>query len=123
MPARSKHATVAVVAVIVVLVAAWAIYTINRVTPPSHFCTKTGTGSTSTAAISAYLTRCGGDYSIEKGPYDADKATSAFAAYARVVEYTLRVANNDEGGLAFLMVGKRHAGDKWRTLGPPGTGP
>lgn len=24
---------------------------------------------------------------------------------------------------SFLMVGKRAAGDKWHTLGPPGTGP
>ena len=38
-----------------------------------------------------------------------------------MVEYSLRVDNNAEGGIAFLMVGELAAGEKWHTLGPPGT--
>jgi len=87
------------------------------------FCDTVAHGSTAHAAIGSYLQDCGSDYSIEKGPYDADKSTTAYASYAQVVEYTLNVTNNKEGPVAFLMVGERLAGGTWRTLGPPGTGP
>lgn len=113
----------AIVAFIVALLAAWAVYTTNSLAQPASFCSKTGTGSTASAAIRSYLKRCGPDYRIQAGPFDADKSTSSYANYARVVEYRLGVKDNAEGGIAFLMVGKRAAGDKWHTLGPPGTGP
>lgn len=114
----------AIIAFIVALLAAWAIGTaIGRAQPAGRFCSKTGMGSTASAAIRHYLKRCGQDYRFQAGPFDADKSTAAYANYAQVVEYRLRVKNNLEGGIAFLMVGKRAAGDKWRTLGPPGTGP
>jgi hypothetical protein len=54
-------------------------------------------------------------------PFDAETSTSSYANYAQVVEYSLRVDNNAEGGIAFLMVGELAAGEKWHTLGPPGT--
>jgi hypothetical protein len=78
---------------------------------------------TASAAIRNYLTRCGPDYRVQAGPFDADKSTSSYANYAQVVEYRLRVKNNAQGRIVFLMVGKRASGDKWRTFGPPGTGP
>lgn len=80
-------------------------------------------GPSAGAAIGSYLRRCGYDYRISNGPYDADKATTGYASFPRVVEYTLNVKDNAEGSLAFLMVGQRTAGTPWRTLGPPGTGP
>jgi|SRR5579863_3063194 len=124
MLARTNRLTVAIAAFIVALSAAWTMTAATgRAQPAGSFCSKTGTGSTASAAIRNYLRRCGRDYSIQKGPYDADKSTSSYAKYAQVVEYTLRVKNNAEGGIAFLMVGKPAAGGKWRTLGPPGTGP
>lgn len=124
MLARTNRLTVAVAAFSVALFAACAIYTATvRAQPARSFCSKTGTGSTASAALHNYLKRCGRDYRIEKGPSDADKSTSPYANYARVVEYTLRVKNNAEGEIAFLLLGKRAAGDKWHTLGPPGTGP
>ena len=122
MPASNRLAF-AVSAFIIALLAAWAAYAVNSLAQPASFCAKTGTGSTASAAIHSYLKRCGSDYRIQAGPFDADKSTSPYANYARVVEYRLRVKNNAEGGLAFLMVGKRRAGERWHTLGPPGTGP
>jgi hypothetical protein len=122
--ARTNRLTVAIAAFIAALFAACAIYTATgRAQPARSFCSKTGTGSTASAAIHNYLKRCGRDYRIQKGAFDADKSTSPYASYAQVVEYSLRVTNNAEGGIAFLIVGKRAAGDKWHTLGPPGTGP
>jgi len=123
VPSRTNRVTVAIAAFIVALFAAWATYTANSLAQPGSFCSKTGTGSTASAAIHNYLKRCGQDYRVQAGPSDADKSTSSFANYAQVVEYRLSVKNNAEGGIAFLMVGKRAAGDKWNTLGRPGTGP
>lgn len=124
MLARTNRLAVAIASFIVALFAAWAIYTATaHAQPASSFCSMTGTGSSASAAIRNYLTRCGPDYRIQAGPFNADKSTSSYANYARVVEYRLRVKNNAEGGIAFIMVGKRAAGDKWHTLGPPGTGP
>jgi hypothetical protein len=122
--ARTNRLTVAIVVLIVAVAAAWATYpATSRAQPARSFCSTTGTGSTASAAIHNYLTRCGPDYSIQAGPFSADKSTSAYANYAQVVEYRLLVKHNAEGRIAFLMVGKRGAGDKWHTLGPPGTGP
>jgi hypothetical protein len=87
------------------------------------FCDTSAHGSTARAAIRSYLRDCGSDYSIEKGPYDADKSTTAYASYSQVVEYTLNVKDNKEGPVAFLMVGQRLTGGTWHTLSPPGTGP
>ena len=87
------------------------------------FCTAVAHGPSARTVIGSYLRICGSDYRISKGPYDADKATTGYASFARVVEYTLNVKDNAEGSLAFLMVGKRTPGTPWRTLGPPGTGP
>lgn len=124
MLARTNRLTVAIAVFIAAFLATCAVYTATgRAQPARSFCSKTGTGSTASAAIHDYLKRCGRDYHIQKGPFDADKSTSAYASYAQVVEYSLRVKNNAEGGIAFLMVGKRATGDKWHTLGPPGTGP
>jgi hypothetical protein len=121
---RTNRFTVASAAFLAALFAACAFYTATgRAQPTRSFCSKTGTGSTASAAIHNFLNRCGRDYRIQKGPFDADKSTSSYANYAQVVEYSLRVKNNAEGGIAFLMVGKRGAGDQWQTLGPPGTGP
>jgi hypothetical protein len=121
---RTNRLTVAIAAFIVALLAAWVTDTATgRAQPASSFCSKSGTGTTASAAIHNYLARCGPDYRIQAGPLDADKSTSSYANYAKVVEYRLRVKNNTEGRIAFLMVGKRAADDKWRTLGPPGTGP
>lgn len=122
MPA-SNRLTLAVAAFIIALLAAWAAYAVNGLSQPASFCSKTGTGATASAAIHNYLKRCGSDYRVQAGPFDADKSTSPYGNYEQVVEYRLHVKNNAEGGLAFLMVGKRRAGDKWHTLGPPGTGP
>jgi hypothetical protein len=123
VPAGANRLTVAIVAFIVALFAAWATYAANSLAQPDSFCSKTGTGATASAAIHDYLKRCGRDYRIQAGPFDADKSTSSYANYAQVVEYRLSVKNNAEGGIAFVMVGKRAAGDRWHTLGPPGTGP
>lgn len=124
MLARTNRIAVTIAAFIVALLAIWATYTANSLAQPAgSFCSKTGTGSTASAAIHNYLKKCGRDYRIQAGPFDADKSTSSYANYAKVVEYRLRVKNNAEGGIAFLMVGKRAAGDKWHTLGEPGTGP
>lgn len=124
MLARTDRLTVAIAAVLAALFAAAAINTATaRAKPARGFCSSTGTGSTASAAIHNYLKMCGRDYRIQKGPFDADKSTSSYANYAEVVEYSLRVEENEEGTIAFLMVGKRAAGDKWHTLGPPGTGP
>ena len=89
----------------------------------SSFCGTTAHGATARAAITSYVRTCGANYSISKGPYDADKATTSYAAYAHVVEYSLNVKSNSEGSLAFLLVGQRAVGTPWQTLGPPGTGP
>ncbi len=78
---------------------------------------------TARAVIRAYVQDCGSDYSIAKGPYDADKSTTEYASYTQVVDYTLNVTDNKQGPVAFLMVGERLTGGTWRTLGPPGTGP
>lgn len=123
MLARTSRLAVAIAAFIVALLAVWAAYTASSLAQPGSFCPKTGTGSTASAAIHNYLKKCGRDYGIQAGPFDADRSTSSYANYAKVVEYRLRVKNNAEGGIAFLMVGKRAAGDKWHTLGAPGTGP
>jgi hypothetical protein len=121
---RANRFAVVAATFIVTLPAAWTVGTATgQAQPARSFCAETGTGSTAAAAIRNYLTRCGRDYSIIKGPFNADKSTSIYANYAQVVEYSLRVKHNAEGEIAFLMVGKRHAGDEWRTLGPPGTGP
>lgn len=82
-----------------------------------------GHGPTAEDAVASYLQACGSDYTIAKGPYDADKATTPYASYAQMVEYTLNVKNNGEGALAFLWVGRRTARSSWQTLGQPGTGP
>jgi hypothetical protein len=122
--ARADRLPAAITAFLVAVFLTWAICTpTGRAQPASHFCSKSGTGSTASAAIRNYLTRCGPDYRIQAGPFDADKSTSSYANYAQVVEYRLRVKHNAEGAIAFLMVGKRAAGGKWHTLGPPGTGP
>lgn len=122
--ARADRLSVAISAFVVALITAWAIGTATgRARSASRFCSKVGTGPTASAAIRNYLTLCGPAYRIQAGPFDADKSTSPYANYAHVVEYRLRVKNNAEGPIAFLMVGKRAAGDKWHTLGPPGTGP
>jgi hypothetical protein len=89
----------------------------------ASFCEVTGHAGTARAAIRSYLRACGSDYTISKGPYDADKSTTEYASYAQVVEYTLNVEDNNEGSVAFLMVGERQVSGMWRTLGPPGTGP
>jgi hypothetical protein len=122
--ARANRLFVAVSVFVVALFATWAIYMATGLAQPAgSFCSKSGTGSTASAAIRNYLTRRGPDYRIQAGPFDADKSTSSYADYAQVVEYRLGVKKNAEGGIAFLMVGKRVAGEKWHTLGPPGTGP
>lgn len=124
MLARANRLAVTIARLIVALFAVWAIYTATaRAQPAGSFCSKSGTGSTASEAIRSYLMRCGADYRIQAGPFSADKSTSAYANYAQVVEYRLRVKNNAEGVIAFMLVGKRAAGDKWHTLGPPGTGP
>ena len=87
------------------------------------FCDVSKAGPSSHAVITSYLRACGSDYSISRGPYDGDKPTTQYASYAQVVEYTLNVKNNSEGGIAFVMVGQRTAGGSWQTLGSPGTGP
>ena len=89
----------------------------------SVFCDSIGTGPTPLRAIHAYLSRCGTDYTIWRGPYDGDKQTTPFASYNALVEVALNVHDNGEGPVAFLLVGQRTARGQWRTLGRPGTGP
>jgi hypothetical protein len=89
----------------------------------SVFCGSIGTGPTPLRAIHDYLSKCGTDYTIWRGPYDGDKQASAFASYNSLVEVALNVADNSEGPVAFLLVGQRTARGQWRTLGRPGTGP
>lgn len=124
MPARTCRLSVEIVVLFGAVAAAWAAHpAASRAQPASSFCSTSGTGSTAGAAIHDYLTRCGPDYSIQAGPFSADKSTSPYANFVKVVEYRLGVKHNAEGRIAFLMVGERGAGDKWHTLGPPGTGP
>jgi hypothetical protein len=89
----------------------------------SEFCDARGGGATPLAAIHAYLSKCGNDYTIWRGPYDGDKQSSAFASYNALVEISLNVRDNSEGPVAFLLVGQRVPRGPWRTLGRPGTGP
>ena len=89
----------------------------------SAFCASIGTGQTPLRAIHAYLSRCGSDYTIWRGPYDGDKQTTPFASYNALVEVSLNVRDNSEGPVAFLLVGQRSPRGQWRTLGRPGTGP
>lgn len=89
----------------------------------SEFCDSVGTGPTPLRAIHAYLSKCGSDYTIWRGPYDGDKQTTSFASYNGLVDVALTVRDNSEGSVAFLLVGQRTAGGQWRTLGRPGTGP
>jgi len=107
----------------VVAVAAVATFAVWSLWPAASFCNASGAGATPSSAINAYLDACGSAYGIERGPYDADASTSPYASYARVVEYTLSVGNNQEGSIGFLMVGQQHSGGRWRTLGAPGSGP
>jgi hypothetical protein len=90
---------------------------------PTTFCADRGSGATPTAAIEAYLHRCGRRYTLAAGPFDALKSTSAYASYADLVEYRLNVLDNGEGPVAFMLIGKPTAAAPWRTLGRPGTGP
>jgi hypothetical protein len=89
----------------------------------SAFCDSIGTGPTALRAIHAYLSRCGTDYTIWRGPYDGEKQSTEFASYNALVEVSLKVHDNSEGTVAFLLVGQPIAGAQWRTLGRPGTGP
>jgi hypothetical protein len=65
---------------------------------------------------------CGPNYSIQSGPYDAGNPGTPNANYAHVVEYSINVKHNQEGPVAFVLVGQRRAGETWHTLNP-GTGP
>jgi hypothetical protein len=87
------------------------------------FCTARGSGRTAVDAARKFVAECGGDYRITRGPYDAVKQTTPFANYAQVTEFTISVANNSEGSLGFLTVGRRTRHQPWRTLEPLGTGP
>jgi cytochrome c556 len=89
----------------------------------SAFCDSIGVGLSATAALRDYLKACGDSYKISRGPFDADKETTGYASYARVVEWSLDVRENSEGSIAFLLVGERTPHGRWRTLGRPGTGP
>ena len=89
----------------------------------SAFCDSIGSGATPLRATHVYLSECGSDYTIARGPYDGDKASTPFAGYAGLVEFVLHVHGNSEGSLAFLLVGHRTPRGQWRTLGRPGTGP
>jgi hypothetical protein len=89
----------------------------------SAFCNATGRGPTPLSAIHAYLSECGTDYTIWRGPYDGDKQSTEFADYNALVEVALNVRDNSEGRVAFLLVGQRTPRGQWRTLGRPGTGP
>jgi hypothetical protein len=88
----------------------------------SEFCNAIGSGPTPLSAIHAYLSKCGTDYKIWRGPYDGDKQSTAFASYHALVEVALNVRDNSEGPVAFLLIGQRAPRGPWRTLGRPGTG-
>ena len=96
--------------------AAWA-------SSASTYCASSATGHTALAAAARFVSKCGPSYKLGRGPYDADKATSPYADYAQVVEFTIRVTGNSEGTLGFLLVGRRTRHAPWRTLGSLGTGP
>ena len=89
----------------------------------SEFCDSIGSGRTPSSAAHAYLSKCGANYTIARRLYDDDKQSSGFASYNGLVEYALRVHDNSEASLAFLLVGQRTRRGIWRTLGRPGTGP
>ena len=89
----------------------------------SAFCNSIGSGPTPSSATHVYLSKCGTNYTIARGPYDGHKQSTPFAGYNGLVEFELHVHDNSEGSLAFLLVGQRSARGQWRTLGRPGTGP
>jgi len=62
-----------------VIVLAAALNALSGCSSATAFCDATGRGSNPHAAITSYLHKCGADYSIAAGPYDADKASSAYA--------------------------------------------
>lgn len=114
----SAHSS-ARVATAAVTAAAWLLTGCSSAT----FCSAAAHGPSAGAAIGSYLRMCGSDYRISKGPYDADKATTGDASFARVVRVHAERQGQRRGSVAFLMVGQRTARTLWRTLGPPGTGP
>lgn len=112
-----------VLGVLVAVIAAIAAFTIGRPSKASTFCDIVARGTTANQVLGSYLRSCGSDYTLAKGPYNAYKPTTPYASYTRVVEYTLNIANNNEGSQGFLEVGQRVPTGSWRTLGPLGTGP
>jgi hypothetical protein len=89
----------------------------------SSFCTAASSGATAVAAARRFVADCGRDYRITRGPYDADKATTPFANFGQVSEFTISVAHNSEGSIGFLTVGRRTRHQPWRTIEGLGTGP
>jgi hypothetical protein len=89
----------------------------------SEFCDSIGSGPTPSSATHVYLSKCGTDYTIARGPYDGHKQSTPFVRYNGLAEFTLHVQGSSEGSVAFLLVGQRIPRGTWRTLGRPGTGP
>lgn len=111
------------VAAALVLALLAALVTARAGVGASSFCTATSSGPTAIAAARKFVAECGRDYRITRGPYDADKATTQFANFAQVSEFTISVAHNSEGSLGFLIVGRRTRHQPWRTLEGLGSGP
>jgi len=90
---------------------------------PRAFCDDHGSGATPTAAIEAYVHRCGRRYTLASGPLDIVKRPASYATYADLIEYRVNVLDNSVGGAAYVLVGKPAAAARWRTLGRPRTSP
>lgn len=94
-----------------------------RVGGAPSLCDAKGKGPTPQAAMNSYLSQCGADYKVTKGPYDGEKRSSAYTSYyGEILEYTLRVSNNPEHSPLWVLVGQRAKEAPWTTL-ELGTGP
>lgn len=75
---------------------------------------------TERGAVDAYYRGCRSVPTVVNGPYDGDKASTRYAAYADVVGFQVRYSAQRT---RFLLVGRETQESAWRVLDGEGTGP
>ncbi len=108
---------------VAVLVGVAVVVVRPSASPGAGLCEAKGKGPTPQAAMNAYLSRCGADYKVRKGPYPGEKRSSAYPNYyGEILEYSLIIKNNPELHEESVLLGQRSKGAPWTTL-EVGTGP